>query len=265
MASLEIGDSGPAVRKLQRALKAAGFDPGKIDGDFGAGTEAAVMAYQRDKGLLIDGVAGPRTLKALGLAKSDALESVLDRVTLQVVSTMCPYAPLSNIRKNLPYILAALKAENLVDRPMVLMVIATIRAESGGFEPISEYVSRYNTSPHGHPFDLYDNMSKLGNRGAPDGERYKGRGFVQLTGRNNYKKFGELIGAPLEKFPDRANDPETAARLLAVFIKAREIDIKQALLEEDLKAARKLVNGGSHGLIEFTAAYRAGEALLERA
>src|SRR5439155_14193534 len=73
MPMLEIGTTGPAVRKLQVALKAAGFDPGLLDGDFGAGTDAAVIAFQHSEGLLADGIAGPRTLKALGLVKSDAL------------------------------------------------------------------------------------------------------------------------------------------------------------------------------------------------
>ena len=54
------------------------------------------------------------------------------------------------------------------------MAIATIRAETAGFEPISEFKSRFNTSPQGHPFDLYDSRKDLGNCGAPDGTNFKG-------------------------------------------------------------------------------------------
>jgi putative chitinase len=82
---------------------------------------------------------------------------------------MCPGAPLVNIKANLPLILQALSALGLGDKPMVLDAIATIRAETAGFEPISEFKSRFNTSPNGHPFDLADNMTRIGNRGAPDG------------------------------------------------------------------------------------------------
>lgn len=56
---------------------------------------------------------------------------------------------------------------------MVLMALATIRAETEGFEPISEYKSEYNTSPSGHPFDLYDNRQDLGNTGKLDGKNLK--------------------------------------------------------------------------------------------
>ncbi|MEA3277152.1 MAG: peptidoglycan-binding domain-containing protein [Pseudomonadota bacterium] len=62
MATLERGSSGPDVKKLQKRLKKAGFDPGDIDGEFGGATEAAVMAFQASKGLLADGVVGPKTL-----------------------------------------------------------------------------------------------------------------------------------------------------------------------------------------------------------
>jgi len=58
---------GAAVKRLQQALKAAGYNPGPIDSDFGAKTAAAVAAYQLAKGLVPDGEAGPKTMRALGL------------------------------------------------------------------------------------------------------------------------------------------------------------------------------------------------------
>ena len=63
--TLRPGDKGSDVRKLQRALKAAGMYSGKIDGVYGKGTTAAVKAYQKKHGLTQDGVAGRATLKAL--------------------------------------------------------------------------------------------------------------------------------------------------------------------------------------------------------
>ncbi len=65
---LRKGDSGPAVVKLQQALAKHGRSINlKVDGDFGTATEAAVKAFQRANGLVVDGIAGPRTLAALGL------------------------------------------------------------------------------------------------------------------------------------------------------------------------------------------------------
>ena len=65
MKVLKRGMSGAAVSTLQQALLDKGFDPGLIDGAFGGGTEAAVIAFQKSEGLLADGIAGPRTLHAL--------------------------------------------------------------------------------------------------------------------------------------------------------------------------------------------------------
>jgi peptidoglycan hydrolase-like protein with peptidoglycan-binding domain len=59
--------TGDNVRKIQQALKAAGFDPGVIDGEFGPHCSAAVVAFQHSTGMVADGEVGPATLKALGL------------------------------------------------------------------------------------------------------------------------------------------------------------------------------------------------------
>lgn len=53
----------------------------------------------------------------------------------------------------------------------------------------------------------------LGNKVKGDGERYKGRGFIQLTGRDNYTRAGKALGIPLEANPELAADPETAAKI----------------------------------------------------
>lgn len=62
---LGLGSKGPAVTDMQKKLKAAGFDPGPIDGRFGPKTKAAVEAFQKDRGLETDGIAGPETLGEL--------------------------------------------------------------------------------------------------------------------------------------------------------------------------------------------------------
>ena len=257
---LREGAEGTEVVKLQQRL----LKPSRIDGDFGPATTAALLAFQKSAGLLADGVAGPRTLAALDLAESADLPSAIPGVTPRVVSQIFPYTPVDHIKTNLPYVLDALVNSQLVDKPMILMALATIRAEAEGFAPVSEGQSRYNTSPGGHPFDLYDFRHDLGNQGDGDGERYRGRGFIQLTGRGNYQKYGIALGLGkrLLDNPDMANEPATAAALLAIFLKDRERSIKEALLDHDLRQARKLVNGGSHGLDRFSDAYRRGESLI---
>jgi hypothetical protein len=62
---LRDGASGATVSDLQQKLKDAGFDPGPIDGKFGAKTREAVLAFQRAKGISVDGIVGPETRAAL--------------------------------------------------------------------------------------------------------------------------------------------------------------------------------------------------------
>lgn len=87
---------------------------------------------------------------------------------------------------------------------------------------------------------------------------------MQLTGRYNYSKYGAAIGlgGGLIDNPELANEPGTAARLLAHFLKSHEAEIRQALAKGDRRAARKLVNGGSHGLERFDLAFTTGESLI---
>ncbi len=261
-APLQLNSSGPDVVALQQALQAAGFSPGAIDGSFGPGTEAAVLAFQRSEALAADGIVGPNTATTLGLATVPSIPSAVAGVTVRVVSLMFPVTPIGNIKANLPLVLDALIAAELPDRAMVLMALGTIRAETESFVPISEGQSRFNTSPSGHPFDLYDHRRDLGNTGAPDGANFRGRGFVQLTGRANYSRYGGEIKLDLLVNPELANNPQIAATLLAKFLGDRENPIREALAGNDLAIARHLVNGGKHGLDKFTDTFNKGMQLI---
>ena len=292
MPLLKQGSTGPEVKTLQARLRALGFDPKGVDGKFGEDTRDALVAFQISKGLPPDGRADTDTLRALGLTAGEAIPAPATTVTtsvatpttptigappappsnsspfaaasVSVVRKMFPDTPVANIQVNLPIVLQALADAGLADKEMVLMALGTIRAETASFRPISEGISKFNTTPGRHPFNLYDDRAALGNRGRPDGASYKGRGFVQLTGRDNYRVHGAAIGLgnQLITNPELANRPDIAARLLASFLKNKEQAIRAALRAGDLKLARKLVNGGSHGLSEFTAAYNIGKGLI---
>ena len=87
MAMLQLGSSGPDVIDLQDKLRAHGFDPGPSDGSFGPGTVTALEAFQRGTGLTADGVAGPQTVAALGLAVPAAVVSLIPSVTVPTESS----------------------------------------------------------------------------------------------------------------------------------------------------------------------------------
>ena len=199
----------------------------------------------------------PTTVTAFQTAPSITLT-----ITPNLVARFFPATPLTNIAANLPHILAALAAANLSDKSMLLMALATIRAETESFQPISELQSRFNTSPNGLPFDLNDRRKDLGNQGPPDGANFRGRGFIQLTGRANYTRYASETGHDLVANPALACEPAIAATLLARFLANKEAAIRHALATNDLATARRLVNGGSHGLDRFTAAFQTGADLL---
>jgi hypothetical protein len=200
-------------------------------------------------------------------AAATALGDITGLVTPAMVKQTFPAATkLSNITTNLPFVLAGLRARQLGDRAMVLMSVATIRAETEGFVPIDEGKSKFNTSPGGSPFNLYDAGTsigaRLGNTEPGDGPRFKGRGYIQLTGRDNYRRVGLQIGVKLIDQPQSANDPATAGLILAQFLKNKESAIRTALAQDNLLKARKLVNGGSHGFQQFKDTFDRGMNIL---
>jgi predicted chitinase len=250
------GNAGDEVAGLKAALRkilgnAAAAYPGLNSGDeFNADTETALRAWQASVGLVADGIAGPRCLSALEISPPAKLDIEVDTAT---VSRLFPYTRTSSIARNLPYVTAALAAFGLTDVNMICTALGTIRAETEGFVPISELPSHFNTLPGQAAFSAYE--YKLGNKNPGDGARYRGRGYVQLTGRDNYKKFGEVLDIPLADNPDSACAPEVAACLLAAYLGANRAKLDTALAKNDLKAARKVVNGGSHGLERFSETY----------
>ena len=181
---------------------------------------------------------------------------------LAVARAAFPKVPLARLKAHVPLVTQALQAFGIYSGPMLLMALATIRAETAGFMPIDEGVSRYNTDPGGKPFAKYDGRADLGNSEPGDGARFKGRGFVQLTGRDNYRWVGETIGVDLLGSPEMANDPAVAARILAAFLEGRQARIHAALRAGDLKLARRLINGGRHGLDRFREAFELGNQVL---
>lgn len=65
---------------------------------------------------------------------------------------------------------------------------------------------------------VYANRMGNGDSASGDGWRYRGRGFLQLTGRNNYKLYGGLIGVNLDADPDRAAEAEQCWLIAALFV-----------------------------------------------
>ncbi|HEY9900014.1 MAG TPA: LysM peptidoglycan-binding domain-containing protein [Pantanalinema sp.] len=156
--------------------------------------------------------------------------------------------PLENIKANLPDIVDALKEQGITTEDAVIAVLATVAVETGSFKPITEYASG----------QAYEGRSDLGNTRAGDGKRFKGRGYIQITGRYNYEKYGKQLGVDLVGNPELALDPKISAQILARYFKDRNIAAKAE--RGDVEGVRRAVNGGTNGLARFEAAVNKLEA-----
>jgi predicted chitinase len=92
---------------------------------------------------------------------------------------------------------------------------------------------------------MYEARHDLGNVRRGDGVRYHGRGYIQLTGRANYRRFGSRLHVPLERRPGLALRPAVGARVLAGYFAER--GIPEAARRGDWKQVRREVNGGLNG------------------
>lgn len=266
----QIAEDSALATQIQVRLIALNLLIPPADGLFYTQSKAAFREFKTLTQMPDANILDAATAKKLIEVKPGDLKrtSATQLFTVPLVKQIFFDAPAKNVERYLPIVLKALNDLGIGDRNMVLMALGTIRAETAGFEPISEYQSVYNTD--NFPFDLYEPGTEvgrnLGNTQSGDGARFKGRGFIQLTGRYNYTKHGQAIGLgdKLITNPDLANDPEVAARLLASFLKQAEPTIRTALAQSpiDYKKARRAVNGGSHGLEAFQAAFEKGKHLI---
>lgn len=96
---------------------------------------------------------------------------------------------------------------------------------------------------------MYEGRKDLGNTTLGDGVKYRGRGYIQLTGRSNYAVYGTKLGIDLINNPDLAMKPSISASILAQYFKDRSV--YAACDQKNWVYARKLVNGGTNGLTIF--------------
>jgi predicted chitinase len=154
-----------------------------------------------------------------------------------------PYGPVENVAANWPLVEAALDKREVYSPLSAIAAISTIAVETGNFSPVKE---------RGGPtylFNLYENRKDLGNVIPGDGVKYRGRGFIQITGRWDYEHFGKEIGQDLENNPDLALDPAVSADVLALYFHERHIQVYAD--QQNWEMVRRRVNGGLTGWPRF--------------
>jgi predicted chitinase/GNAT superfamily N-acetyltransferase len=114
--------------------------------------------------------------------------------------------------------------------------IAQMAHETGNWRSMEEQPPRGAKNPQRYFARKYDGRKILGNRQAGDGYRFRGRGYVQLTGRYNYTRAAQALGLDLVNNPDLASDPDVAARVAVWFwqkrVAPRVADFDQATVQD---------------------------------
>ena len=114
--------------------------------------------------------------------------------------------------------------------------MAQLCHESGGFRYMEEIASGA----------AYENRGDLGNTLTGDGKRFKGRGPIQLTGRANYREYGQALGIYFEDHPELVAVPSIGLHVALEYWKRKGLN---ALADADnLEAITRKVNGGVNGL-----------------
>jgi putative chitinase len=151
----------------------------------------------------------------------------------------------ANIALHWPLIDTCLSALGITSNAALIAALATIRVECPPFHPVKEY------GGDAYLNRMYDTRKDLGNTPEADGDGalYGGRGFAQLTGKDNYRRAGVAIGVDLVARPDEALEPNGNAAIFAWFF--HEHNIARVAEAGDWVRVRKIWNGGRNGLDEF--------------
>ncbi|HYG28535.1 MAG TPA: hypothetical protein VD906_16740 [Caulobacteraceae bacterium] len=92
---------------------------------------------------------------------------------------------------------------------------------------------------------VYGGRADLGNTAPGDGARFIGRGFIQITGRANYREMGARVGIDLEAEPERAAEPDIAVEIACAYWTSRRIN--EAVDAGSFRDATRRINGGLNG------------------
>jgi putative chitinase len=158
-----------------------------------------------------------------------------------------------------PALNAAMGKWGIVTRLRRAAFLAQVGHESGQFRYVRElgsdkYLSKYDTGPL---------AARLGNtpEADGDGQKYRGHGLIQITGRDNHARCGEALGLDLLNHPELLEQPEHAANSAAWFWHKEGLN---SLADKGaFVTITKRINGGTNGLEERQAFYEAALKVLQ--
>ena len=261
---LKKGSKGDDVKKLQAKLGLA------ADGIFGGGTETKVKEWQAANGLAADGIVGEGTWSKMfgGVAPSVIKEDV--------VITKAGPLNIDKLKGHIPDAVIAQIPEtaakfNITNNLRLAHFLAQCGHESGGFKAVSENLNysadglkkifpkyfpgnlaeSYARNPEKIASKVYGGRMGNGDETTKEGFKFRGRGYIQLTGKANYTNFAKFIGEDTVANPDlvATKYPLASAAFFFDSNKLWAICDKGAD-DATVTAVTKRVNGGTIGLVD---------------
>lgn len=213
---LKIGSKGEDVKKLQAKLGTT------ADGSFGPGTEKLVKEWQSANGLTADGIVGDGTWSKM-FPTTQPVQVVKEDVVIPTSSEF----KLQNLKGHVPDAVIAqipdtAKKFNITNPLRLAHFLAQCGHESGGFKSVSENLNysadglkkifgkyfpgnlneSYAKQPEKIASRVYGGRMGNGDESTGEGFKFRGRGYVQLTGKQNYTNFAKFIGEDVVTNPD---------------------------------------------------------------
>ena len=281
---LRKGDNNENVKLLQKKL---GVDP---VGNFGPATEAAVKAFQAKNGLVADGIVGDGTWnKLMGkIAPAPAPVAAAPAGPLGNPNTPGSFK-IERLKGHIPDAVIAQIPETAakfgINTPLRLAhFLAQCGHESGGFRAVQENLNysakglngifrkyfpteaaaaAYARNPAKIAAKVYGGRMGNGPEATGEGYKFRGRGYIQLTGKDNYKAFGSAIGEDMTATPDKVATHYPLLSAAWFFSKNGLHKIAdEGATDAVVTKITKRVNGGTIGLPDRIKHFKEYYALL---
>jgi predicted chitinase len=152
----------------------------------------------------------------------------------------------------LPYIQQAMQEFEITSYLRETAFLAQLAHESGELRYMEEIASGA----------AYEGRKDLGNTQPGDGKRYKGRGPIQLTGRANYQKYGDLLGLDLINNPTIAATKEVGFRIAGLFWQSHGLN--ELADQQKFETITRRINGGLNGQADRVMYYERAKKVLSK-
>jgi predicted chitinase/uncharacterized protein YukE len=182
--------------------------------------------------------------------ESPMLQAIRNVITMEVLRTVMPHLSAQRAAEYLPYLTSAMSEAGITTPQRQSAFMAQLAHESGQFRHMQEIADG----------SRYEGRRDLGNVNPGDGQLYKGRGPIQLTGRENYRAAGEALGLDLEANPQQVADPRVGFRTAAWYWESRGLN--ELADDGNFREITRRINGGFNGMEDRERYYAAARQAL---